>query len=187
MSYNRRGYGMTTRYAVGDPFLGGVIKGVGKALGGVAKVAGGIIGGPVGGVLQGVGGIIAPTAQAAPPVLTSRPYGGSIGISTPVGFGGTLGINVGAQQYSGLPVSMAGGGMVPYAGAAAAPPQGYHLNKTGYFLKNGQYVPPRSRYVRNRRMNAANGRALRRSISRAKSFDNLVKRNRKNLRSLARI
>lgn len=72
-------------------------------------------------------------------------------------------------------------------GAGAIQPAGTHLNKSSYFLRDGTFVPARSRYVRNRTRNNANGRALRRAIGRAKGFDNLVKRNRKALRSLARI
>lgn len=64
MAYNTRGYGMTTYQAVGDPFLGGLLKGAGKFIGGVAKTAGGLIGGPVGGILRGAGGILAPTRPA---------------------------------------------------------------------------------------------------------------------------
>lgn len=187
MAYNSRGYGMTTYRAVGDPFLGGLIKGAGKFIGGVAKTAGGIIGGPIGGVLQAGGGLLTGAPKAAQPPIVSRPFGGTLGIQTPVGFGGSLGVNVGAQRYTGVPIPMrsAPGGYPMMA--PDLPPKGYHINKSDYFLKDGTYVPAGSRYVKNRRMNPANGRALRRSIRRAKSFDNLVKRNRKNLRSLARI
>lgn len=73
--------------------------------------------------------------------------------------------------------SVAGGGQ----------PAGMHLNKSSYFLRSGEFVPARSRWVRNRTRNNANGRALRRSIGRVKGFDNLVKRSRKALRSLSRI
>jgi len=73
------------------------------------------------------------------------------------------------------------------AGAGEIQPAGTHLNKSSYFLRDGTFVPARSRYVRNRTRNNANGRALRRAIGRAKGFDNLVKRNRKALRSLSRI
>jgi hypothetical protein len=72
-------------------------------------------------------------------------------------------------------------------GAGAVQPAGHHLNKSSYFLRDGTFVPARSRWVRNRTRNNANGKALRRAIGRAKGFDNLVKRNRKALRSLSRI
>jgi len=67
------------------------------------------------------------------------------------------------------------------------PPAGYHLNKSSYFLKDGTFVPARSRYVRIRRRNFANGRALRRSIGRVQGFERLVKGSRKSLRSLSKI
>ena len=73
------------------------------------------------------------------------------------------------------------------SGAGDIQPAGTHLNKSSYFLRDGTFVAARSRFVRNRTRNNANGRALRRAIGRAKGFDNLVKRNRKALRSLARI
>jgi len=67
------------------------------------------------------------------------------------------------------------------------PPAGYRLNKSSYFLKDGTFVPARSRYVRIRRRNFANGRALRRSIGRVQGFERLVKGSRKSLRSLSKI
>jgi len=50
--------------------------------------------------------------------------------------------------------------------AGCAPMSGYHLNKSDYFLKSGEYVPEGSRYVRNRKRNPANARATSRAISR---------------------
>ena len=67
------------------------------------------------------------------------------------------------------------------------PPAGYRLNKSSYFLKDGTFVQARSRYVRIRRRNFANGRALRRSIGRVQGFERLVKGSRKSLRSLSKI
>lgn len=183
MSYNRRGYGMTTYQAIGDPFLGSIIKGVGKVVGGVAKVAGGVIGGPAGGILSTVGGVLGGGGGGVSAVPSIRPI--SITGSLP-GLPGMPQVGVSLpQRYAGPTVPGLG---IPYTTTPGAmKPSGYHLNKSGYFLKTGQYVPPGSRWVRNRSMNPANGRALRRAIRRAKSFDTTVKRNRKNLRSLARI
>ncbi len=45
-------------------------------------------------------------------------------------------------------------------------PSGYHLNKTGYHLKDGTYVAPGTKWVKNRRRNPMNARALRRAIGR---------------------
>ena len=66
-------------------------------------------------------------------------------------------------------------------------PKGFRKNKSSYFLKNGQHVPRGSKCVRYRRMNVANTRALKRSTRRLTSFENLVKRERKALRKLAKI
>lgn len=52
MPYGTRGYGGS---AVGDPFLGGLFKGIGK----VAKFVGGVVPGPVGTVLRAGGGLLA--------------------------------------------------------------------------------------------------------------------------------
>lgn len=49
------------------------------------------------------------------------------------------------------------------------PPKGYRLNKTSYFLKDGTFVPEGSRYVKIRRRNALNPRALSRAMSRLTS------------------
>jgi len=49
---------------------------------------------------------------------------------------------------------------------AACDTAGYHLNKSSYFLMSGEFVPERSRYVRNRKRNPANARATSRAISR---------------------
>jgi hypothetical protein len=53
--------------------------------------------------------------------------------------------------------------------AGKASQTGYHWNKSGYFLKSGEWVPKGSRQVKNRRRNPLNPRALDRSISRITS------------------
>lgn len=53
--------------------------------------------------------------------------------------------------------------------AQGPPPRGYHLNKTGYFLKDGSYVAKGTRYVRDRRRNPLNPRALDRAMGRLTS------------------
>lgn len=58
-------------------------------------------------------------------------------------------------------------------------PKGWHLNKTGYFLKDGWFVAPMSRCVKNRRRNNDNGRAAmraaRRLLGRKRSQDAIDK------------
>lgn len=64
-------------------------------------------------------------------------------------------------------------------GGTGAPPKGdtrgYHLNKSGYWVKGGKYVEPNSKWVKNRRRNPLNPRALSRSISRISSAKNAAK------------
>jgi hypothetical protein len=89
-----------------------------------------------------------------------------------------------STKTSGL--GLPGGGFVgtqtnyfPGGGTGSAPPQGdtrgYHLNKSGYYTKGGTYVAPRSKWVKNRRRNPLNPRALSRSISRISSAKNAAK------------
>lgn len=60
-----------------------------------------------------------------------------------------------------------GRGAPPAASANGGPPgPGYHLNKSDYFLRDGTFVPKGTRWVKNRRRNAMNVRALSRAISR---------------------
>lgn len=184
MAYNTRGYGMTTYRAVGDPFLGGIIKGIGKVAGGAVK--GFLGGGPLGAITGGVGAIVGgggamPAPASALPTLSGRPIsvGGSVALP-PFGF---------PKISGGLQLGAPTVGLSPVPGGAAGvqKPAGYHINKSGYWLKTGQYVAPGTRWVRNRRTNPANGRALRRAVRRTQGFNNQVKRARKSLRALARI
>lgn len=178
MAYNRRGYGMGPHR--GDPFIGGLIKGVGKLGGGILKTVGGVVGGPIGGVLSGVGGIIAPTrapvlrSQALPPIES---VSGSVGFPGGFGFGGSASFGPSRGSAAAAPM-MVGGGMTC--------PSGYHPNKSDYFLKDGSFVAKGTRCVRNRSRNPANPRALRRSISRIDGFGRLVQRSRKVVKAAAR-
>jgi len=116
----------------------------------VRPVIGGLIGGPVGAVLGGIaGGAAVATGTPALPAVTPPP--GAIG--TAVTFPGGTKIAV--------------GGVLPMAGsgAGAIQPAGYHLDKK-----------TRTRWVRNRRMNVANPRALRKAMRRVQGFEKLAKR-----------
>lgn len=85
-----------------------------------------------------------------------------------------------------------GGFGSPSSGPAAPPqsmnaqggPSGYRLNKTSYFLKDGTRVEAGTKWVKIRRRNPANARALRKSLSRVESFGGLVKRTRKSIRKV---
>jgi len=150
---------MAYRYR-GDPGLWGALKGA---------VKGFVTGGPLGAITGGISGAVgrpsapAPRQIAAMPTAPLRPVPGLRGAGQRLVPGGATGYTM------------------------DVPPAGFHLNKSDYFLKDGTFVPKGSRYVKNRTRNFANGRALRRSITRAKGFERLVKRNRAALRSLARI
>jgi len=130
----------------GDPGLFGAI---GSALTGL------ITGGPAGAVAGAVSGWKGEPAAPRPTISASIPQ-----LTTPSSFPSyvpTPGVVGSAQRF--LP-----GGETGYT--AAAKPAGYHLNKSEYVLKDGTVVPKGSRYVKNRRRNAMNPRALRRAVER---------------------
>jgi len=110
-------------------------------------IIGGLIGGPVGAVIAGAAGGAASRQPVGPP---AQPPPGTIG---------------GAVSFpGGTTVSVAGVPRLPGA-AGGACPSGYHLDKaTG------------TRWVRNRRMNIANPRALRKAMRRVQGFEKLAKR-----------
>ena len=56
----------------------------------------------------------------------------------------------------------------------AACPKGMRLNKSAYFLKDGTFVMPGTRCVKVRRINAGNGKAVRRAIRRENAFVRLA-------------
>lgn len=56
-----------------------------------------------------------------------------------------------------------GGGSIPAAGPC---PKGYRLNKSSYHLRDGTFVPKGTRYVKIRKRNPLNPRALRKAIGR---------------------
>ena len=53
-------------------------------------------------------------------------------------------------------------------------PKGMRLNKSAYFLRDGTFVAPGTRCVKTRRINAGNGRAVRRAINRENAFVRLA-------------
>jgi len=110
--------------------------------------------GAVGGALKGFagyGGQIPANPQAGPggvmiqsPIQLNLPFAGAPGM------GATLRSPFAPQMSSGAGCSMSG----------------YHLNKSDYFLRSGEFVPKGSKWVRNRKRNPANARATSRAISR---------------------
>ena len=169
MPYRTGGYqGDYTGGYQGDPQLGGLIKlGARLAGRGIRGLLGRISGRSL--VRAGVG-----TAAVAALPAVSRTMGRGMDIGIPMPGGAT--IRPGAVIPGGTPFFTPG-----------ECPKGFRKNKSSYFLKNGQHVPRGSKCVRYRRMNVANTRALKRSTRRLTSFENLVKRERKALRKLAKI
>jgi len=91
--------------------------------------------------------------------------GGSTGFTTlppgliPKGPGGVLG------AFPGVPGGVTGFAEPPQADGTC-PPRGFHLNRSSYFLRDGTFVEKGSRFVKNRRLNEANGKANNHSIRR---------------------
>lgn len=134
---------------MGDPGLFGFI---GKAVKSVWKIAkpvlGAAIGGPVGAAIVG-GATVAASGKAMVPYAGAPPAPPSmpgVGMIQPVVSGVVSGVMAGRAM----------GGMCP---------SGYHPAKDGS-----------GRCVRNRRMNVANPRALRRSMRRVKGFEKLARK-----------
>jgi hypothetical protein len=166
MAYGKRGYvGDYGRSYAGDPQLGALLRiGAGLAGRGIRGIIGKITGRRVAGAAITTGVLAAPgiIQRQAPRLQVPMPGGGVL--------------RPGAFLPGGVPFTTPG-----------ECPKGYRLNKSSYFLKNGSHIPARSKCVRYRRMNVANTRALKRSTRRLTSFENLVKRERKALRKLAKI
>jgi hypothetical protein len=165
MSYYGRPMGDYKTYGyAGDPgFLSSLWKGVKKF---AAPVIGGLIGGPIGAALGGAlggGGATPPIVQASP----AQPWQMKLG---PLGFKGSVPASFPGTGVMVPPTARFGPGVSPglqNAGAAGAGmiPRGYHYAKDGS-----------GRIVRNRRMNVANPRALRRSMRRVQGFEKLARR-----------
>ena len=165
MSYYMRPMGDYKTYGyAGDPgFLSSLWRGVKKF---ALPVLGGIIGGPVGAVLGGAAG---GGAKPAPPTqFPMVPRAGTqfVGqVTMPGGASLSGGVMVPGQGRL-PPYTAAGPGVLAGGGRGGAMvPSGYH------FAKDGS-----GRLVRNRRMNVANPRALRRSMRRVQGFEKLARR-----------
>ncbi|MEJ2218868.1 MAG: hypothetical protein P8099_19970 [Gemmatimonadota bacterium] len=151
----------------GDPGLFGTL---GKIAGGAIGL---ITGGPAGAVAGwSTGGAIGSALEGG-----SKP---KPAVATP-GFAPTTSYPVvGSPGVTGALQRLVPGGATGYqvnAPAAAANgagcPKGHRLNKSGYWLKSGEYVAPGTRCVKSRRRNPANPRALDRAIGRLNSAKRL--------------
>ena len=138
---------------------------------------GGHYGQPVtdGGLLGFLGGVGKTLLRGAGGFLAGGPVGAAAGIASgffggqdrqPAPRGVPMGLpalprpGIGGAIQRALP-----GGQSGFV-SQGKPPGGYHLNKSSYWLKDGTYVPKGTRWVKNRRRDPLNPKALRRAISR---------------------
>ena len=116
--------------------------------------------------------------------------GTAIGTGNASGTGGTLvpsgTCDVPTQAYCAAVCGTTGDACRAAGSCKLANGRAGTLNKSGYYLKNGQYVPPGTRCVKRRRMNPGNGkaatRAARRVTAAIKHQDRLVKAMKKTMR-----
>lgn len=199
--YNGRGDCMYGRgdYYRGDYYQGGDLWGSlksigGKILGGVSTVTGAasrLLGqGSSGSVkpppMGGTSGVSVSTYQ--PPMIippapqeiagfhaTLGPMSGGISVTNPW---------AGPQQYiappmpQDIPSTLGGPPIMISSDGKVCTIKGTHLNKSTYVTRRGGLTlhPKHSTCVKNRRMNVANPRALRRAIRRAHGFAKLARR-----------
>jgi len=165
MSYAMRAMGDYKTYGyAGDPgFLSSLWRGVKKF---ALPIIGGALGGPLGAAVMGVaGGAAKPTPQfpIAPQAGGGFPIVGQV--TMPGGASFTGGVMIPGRGRL-PPFTAKGPGVLPSGGRGGQMiPSGYH------FAKDGS-----GRLVRNRRMNVANPRALRRSMRRVQGFEKLARR-----------
>jgi len=165
MSYAQRPMGDYKTYGyAGDPgWLSSLWKGIKKV---APAIIGGIIGGPAGAIVAGGAGGGAPRGTPGVPMRIPGTVGGAITFpgGTSISTAYAPGQAVAIGKYGALPRGP-GVGLGPQAGMAGACPTGYHYAKDGS-----------GRLVRNRRMNIANPRALRRAMRRVQGFEKMAKR-----------
>jgi len=165
MSYAQRPMGDYKTYGyAGDPgWLSGLWKGIKKI---APAIIGTMIGGPIGGAIgAGVG------AGRTPPIMPQAAQGM---------IGGAITFPGGTRVSGALPMPTGGrGGKGSRFGPYVPPPPAGLLGgpAAGCVPSGWHYVKSGEGYlVRNRRMNVANPRALRRSMRRVQGFEKLAKR-----------
>jgi len=162
MSYAQRPMGDYKTYGyAGDPgWLSSIWKGIKKV---APAIIGGIVGGPAGAIIGAAGG--GGGGKPTPNVPMTIPGTMAGGVTFPGGTGIQLGYVPGQMtraQAQQMPGKFAGGRPGATGGMC---PTGYHYAKDGS-----------GRMVRNRRMNIANPRALRRAMRRVQGFEKMAKR-----------
>jgi len=164
MSYAQRPMGDYRTYGyTGDP---GFLSGLWKV---IKKVAPIVIGGMIGGPMGAMAGL--PQAAPKPQFPVRGPGIPQLGVAFPGGtqimsqyLPGTVQLTPGQGRLP--PFTATGAGVLPGGGRGGGMvPSGWH------FAKDGS-----GKLVRNRRMNVANPRALRRAMRRATGFEKLAKR-----------
>ena len=165
MSYYGRPMGDYRTYGyAGDPgFLSSLWRGVKKIAG---PIIGGMLGGPVGAAV--LGGLTS-GGGATPPIRPQAMYPGAGQVVGTVTMPGGASFSGGVQLPTRFKYPRAIQGQPAAAiagpGGAGMIPSGYHYAKDGS-----------GKLVRNRRMNVANPRALRRSMRRVQGFEKLARR-----------
>lgn len=158
-----RGDYRTYGYGQGDPgFLSSLWKGIKKV---APMIVGGMIGGPVGIAL---GGSLGGGRVATPPIMTQRAQPRQqVGLRMGPIAARSTDFYPPVPQFAGAPMGKPRiTGMENLGGAGTGCcPRGFHLAKDGS-----------GKCVRNRRMNVANPRALRRSMRRVQGFEKLARR-----------
>ena len=153
---------------MGDPGIFGDIFSFGKKLVGAATGVVSKLGIPV---VSGVAGMASRifAGRGAIPGASTQPIYQIPGRIPPAPVAGPGGIIIGARGL--LPPTIG-----PGLPMRTAPPElsmgtagGYHLNKSSYFLMDGTFIERGTKWVKNRRRNPGNMRALSRSLSRVKS------------------
>lgn len=154
--------------------------GLGSLIGGAIRAVGSVLPGPVGAVASGVGSLIA----------GKKTTGSSVAVPIPTT------VKAPAQQIPQIPAPGVVGAVqrfVPGGATGMMPAQlyrGYHYNKSYMNFLRAQsegrahqdpMAEPRvkNQVVKNRRMNPANAKALRRAIRREQAFVSLAKRTLK--------
>lgn len=165
MSYYRRPMGDYKTYGyAGDPgFLSSLWKGIKKV---AIPIVGGLIGGPIGAIVAGAAGRT-PAVQA--PGAGFPGVGMGFTMAAPPGWRFPSGYDKGGgakgPSMPGWVPPLATQAMINGCPPGGACPTGFHPDKrTG------------TKCVRNRRMNVANPRALRRSMRRVQGFEKLARR-----------
>jgi len=161
----------------GDPGLFGFLGKVASTIGGVASS-----------FIPG-GGIVRQAVKKASSILGSKGRGRApIRGPGPMPFGtgrSAVGRVLGGIKFGheepvpgliGLGQRLIPGGATGFKEPEIGSPTGYHVNKSSYFLKSGEYIPAGTRWVKNRKRNPLNPRAWDRAYGRLKSANNFKKR-----------